>query len=117
MKDGGSAAPAASPALSTSQPELARKLYQQARNKVAMIPHLPIDTPGTRVCVFGLTSAAGQASNGRVGVVFGFLLRVGETEIRKKKVAPGRVPVVLDGDAKPTSIRRDNLHKVKVGGL
>jgi len=53
-----------------------------------------------------------------VGLVFGFVLRDGEKVVRKKKVAPGRVPVVLDGDDKPTSIRQDNLHKVvRPGGI
>ena len=49
----------------TPTPSRAQQLYATAKKKVAMIPYLPIDTPGTRVRVVGLTSSAGQAFNGQ----------------------------------------------------
>ena len=57
--------------------------------------------PGTRVEVFGLTSARGRAHNGRCGLV------------QDKKVKVGRAAVLLEGDATPTSLSLANLHRVK----
>lgn len=48
---------------------------------------------GMRVQVAGLSSARGRALNGREG------------RVQDKQVTPGRVAVLLDGDAKPNSIR------------
>ena len=63
----------------------------------------PIEQPGMRVQVFGLTSATGQAVNGREGLV------------QDKATKAGRAAVLLDGETNPTSISTTNLRKA--GGL
>ena len=57
----------------------------------------PLSTPGTQVVITGLT--ASPHFNGRVGVVQG------------PATTPGRLAVLLDGDAKPKSLRQKNLRK------
>ena len=57
----------------------------------------PLSTPGTPVVVTGLT--ASPQFNGRAGVVQGPASK------------PGRLAVLLHGDAKPTSLRDTNLRK------
>ena len=71
----------------------------QAQALLDAIATLPINQPGMRVQVFGLTSANGLAMNGRDGLV--------QDQITK----PGRAAVLLDGDTKPTSISTTNLRK------
>ena len=65
---------------------------------LAAIAHAALDTRGTPVVVTGL--AANPQFNGRVGIV------------RGPATKPGRLAVLLDGDAKPSSLRTANLRKL-----
>lgn len=62
-----------------------------------------IDAPGMRVRVVGLTSSVGRANNGRKGTV--------QKAQTTKNVKAGRAAVILDGDAKPSSISLNNLRR------
>ena len=72
---------------------------QPVLDYIDAIATLPINTPGMRVQVFGLTSANGLAVNGREGLV------------QDQTTKPGRAAVLLDGDTKTTSISTTNLRK------
>ena len=74
-----------------------------AQSVLEHIASCPIHQPGMRVQVFGLTSATGQAVNGRKGLV------------QDKAAKSGRAAVLLDGEKQPTSISTTNLRKT--GGL
>jgi hypothetical protein len=60
-----------------------------------------LEVPGTRVCVHGLLSSAGQALNMKLGVVTHTVSR-----------DTGRVGVLIDGHSSPKAILPRNLHLV-----
>ena len=70
-----------------------------AQSALDCLATLPINQPGMRVQVVGLTSANGLAINGREGLV------------QDQTTKPGRAAVLLDGDTEPTSINITNLRK------
>ena len=77
--------------------------HARAQSALADFATYPIGHPGMRVQVFGLTSANGQAVNGREGLV------------QNRATKAGRAAVLLDGETHPTSISTTNLRRA--GGL
>ena len=74
---------------------------QQAAKSELQRKESNVAPAGSSVQVFGLTSTAGRAMNGRTGVVQQEQARVGD----------GRVSVLLDGDDTLKSIKVENLRR------